>query len=118
MNTQRIYERFWNRCPAQEGIGMFKKTVFLLSCIAGVLLFSAFIQVDRNSLGSARDTGISGLWVLANISFAGMRAQNHQSIFWRTVAAIFGFPGTILSFICVAEGSERAYGIEIPRRLP
>ncbi|MBZ5490138.1 MAG: hypothetical protein LAO76_04305 [Acidobacteriia bacterium] len=97
---------------------MFKKTVLLLCCIAGVLLLAAFVQVDRNSIDTARDTGVSGLWVLANISFAGMRAQNHQSIFWRTVAAIFGFPGTILSFICVAEGSERAYGIEIPGRLP
>src|SRR5436309_194750 len=99
-------------------IGMFKRAVLLLCCIFGVVLFAAFVQVDRSSLDSARDTGVSGLWVLANISFAGMRAQNHHSIFWRTVAAIFGFPGTILSFFCVAEGSERAYGIQIPRRLP
>jgi uncharacterized membrane protein YhaH (DUF805 family) len=97
---------------------MLKKTVLFLCCVVGVLLFSAFVQVDRSGLDTARDTGVSGLWVLANISFAGMRAQNHQSIFWRTVAAIFGFPGTILSFICVVEGSERAYGIEVPRRLP
>ncbi|HET8891819.1 MAG TPA: hypothetical protein VFQ41_23170 [Candidatus Angelobacter sp.] len=97
---------------------MFKKIVLLLCCILGVFLFAAFAQIDRNSLGTARDTGVSGLWVLANISFAGMRAQNHQSIFWRTVAAIFGFPGTILSLICVVEGSERAYGISIPKRLP
>jgi hypothetical protein len=97
---------------------MFKKSVLLSCCIAGVLLLTAFVQVDRSGFQSARDTGVSGLWILANISFAGMRAQNHQSIFWRTVAAVFGFPGTILSFICVAEGSQRAYGIEIPRRLP
>jgi hypothetical protein len=97
---------------------MFKKIVLFLCCIAGVLLFTAFVQVDSTSINTARDTGVSGLWILANISFAGMRAQNHQSIFWRTVAAIFGFPGTILSFICVAEGSERAYGISIPKRLP
>ena len=97
---------------------MFKKAVLLLCCIACVLLFAAFVQVDRGSLGTARDTGVSGLWILANISFAGMRAQNHQSIFWRTVAAIFGFPGTILSLMCVVEGSERAYGISIPKRLP
>jgi hypothetical protein len=97
---------------------MFKKAVLLLCCIACALLLAAFVQVDHSSLNSARDTGVSGLWVLANISFAGMRAQNHQSIFWRTVAAIFGFPGTILSLICVAEGSERAYGISIPKRQP
>ncbi len=96
---------------------MFKKIGLLLCCIAGAVLLAAFVQVGHSSLVNARDTGVSGLWVLANISFAGMRAQNHQSIFWRTVAAILGFPGTILSFICVAEGSERAYGIEIPKRL-
>jgi len=97
---------------------MFKRAVLLLCCIAGVLLLAAFIQADRSGIDTARDTGVSGLWVLANISFAGMRAQNHQSIFWRTVAAIVGFPGTILSLICVVEGSERAYGISIPKRLP
>ena len=97
---------------------MFKKTVLLLCCIAGVLLLTAFVAFDRNNVESARDTGVSGLWILANISFAGMRAQNHQSIFWRTVTFIFGFPGTILSLICVTEGSERAYGISIPKRLP
>ena len=97
---------------------MFKKAVLLLCCIVGALLLAAFVQVDRSSLNGARDTGVSGLWVLANISFAGMRAQNHQSIFWRTVAAIFGFPGTIPSLICVTEGSERAYGISIPKQLP
>jgi hypothetical protein len=95
---------------------MCKKIALLLCCITGVLLLTAFVQVNRSSLDNVRDTGVSGLWVLANISFAGMRAQNHQSIFWRTVAAIFGFPGTILSFICVVEGSERAYGVEIPRQ--
>jgi hypothetical protein len=98
-------------------MGMFKKTVLLLCCIVGVLLFAAFVQ-DRSGVATARDTGVSGLWVLANISFAGMRAQDHRSIFWRTVAAIFGLPGTILSLICVAEGSERAYGISIPKQLP
>jgi len=97
---------------------MFKKIVLLSCCIAGVLLLTAFVQVDRSDFQSARDTGVSGLWVLANISFAGMRAQNHHSIFWRIVAAIFGFPGTILSLICIVEGSERAYGISIPKRLP
>ena len=65
---------------------------------------------------TARDTGVSGLWLLANFSYAGMRAQNHPSIGWRVVAFIFGLPGTLLSYLLVAEGEERAYGVEIPRR--
>ncbi|MGA2170638.1 MAG: hypothetical protein ABSG62_20810 [Terracidiphilus sp.] len=63
-----------------------------------------------------QDTGISGLWILANISFAGMRAQNNPSVLWRTLAFIFGLAGTILTFIAVDEGSDRAYGIDLPRR--
>ena len=63
-----------------------------------------------------RDTGISGVWVLANISFAGMRAQNHRSVFWRTLAFIFGLPGTLVTFFAVTEGGERAYCIDLPRR--
>ena len=47
---------------------------------------------------SARDTGISAIWVLANISYAGMRAQNNPSAGWRVVSFIFGFPGTLLTY--------------------
>jgi uncharacterized membrane protein YhaH (DUF805 family) len=63
-----------------------------------------------------RDTGASGLWILANISYAGMRAQDSPSQGWRIVAFIFGFPGTLLSFFVVPEGGERAYGVDVPRR--
>ena len=62
------------------------------------------------------DTGVSALWLLANFSYAGMRAQNHPSAAWRVVAFIFGLPGTLLSYFLVAEGGERVYGVEIPRR--
>jgi hypothetical protein len=37
-----------------------------------------------------QDTSISGLWVLANISYAGMRAQDHANVLWRTLAFLFG----------------------------
>lgn len=63
-------------------------------------------------------TGASGLWILANISYAGMRAQNSASGGWRVLAFIFGFPGTLISYFAVVEGSDRAYGIEVPRRGP
>ena len=62
------------------------------------------------------NTGVSGLWILANISYAGMRAQNHPSVGWRILSFIFGFPGTLLSFFVIREGSGRAYGIHIPKR--
>jgi hypothetical protein len=45
-----------------------------------------------------------------------MRAQNNPSVFWRTLAFIFGLPGTIVTFFVVGEGSERVYGIDLPRR--
>lgn len=66
--------------------------------------------------GTIRDTGVSGLWILANLSYAGMRAQNSRSGGWRIIAFVFGFPGTLLSLLFVHEGSERAYGVELPRR--
>ncbi len=49
------------------------------------------------------------MWVLSNVSFAGMRAQNNPSVFWRILAFIFGLPGTIVTFIVFNEGSDRAY---------
>jgi hypothetical protein len=52
--------------------------------------------------------------VLANISFTGMRAQNNPHALWRILAFIFGLPGTILTSFVVVEGSERAYGIDLP----
>lgn len=29
---------------------------------------------------TSKNTGVSGIWVLANISYAGMRAQNNPSV--------------------------------------
>ena len=63
-----------------------------------------------------QNTGISGVWVLANISYAGMRAQNNPSRVWRVLSFIFGLPGTIVSFFAVKQGTGRAYGIDIPSR--
>jgi serine/threonine protein kinase len=55
------------------------------------------------------------IWVFANVAYAGMRAQNSPS-FGRTIAFIGGLPGTLVSRFAVSEGSEHAYGIELPRR--
>jgi hypothetical protein len=88
-------------------------TILLLGCMTCT---SAALAQMSTTQSQIQDTGISGLWVLANISFAGMRAQNNRSVLWRTLAFVFGFPGTIVSFFAVAEGSDRAYGIDLPRR--
>jgi len=77
---------------------------------------AAWAQASATAQSQIQDTGISGLWVLANVSFAGMRAQNNRSVLWRTLAFIFGLPGTIVTFFAVAEGSDRAYGIDLPRK--
>jgi hypothetical protein len=96
---------------------MWKKLILVMCCIGMAVILTGFSdsQVD---LRDARDTGGSGLWILANISYAGMRAQNHQSTGWRIASFILGFPGTFLSWLCVQEVSDRAYGVQIPRRIP
>lgn len=33
-----------------------------------------------------RDTGVSALWILANLSYAGMRAQGNTHAGWRLVS--------------------------------
>ncbi|HEU5232276.1 MAG TPA: hypothetical protein VFU50_05410 [Terriglobales bacterium] len=87
--------------------------VFFVVCTLSTSLWAQTYSTPEVQI---QNTGISGMWVLANISFAGMRAQNHQSILWRSLAFIFGLPGTIVSFFAVEEGSNRAYGINLPRR--
>jgi len=77
---------------------------------------AALAQVSTTTQSQIQDTGISGLWVLANVSFAGMRAQNNRSVLWRTLAFIVGLPGTIVTLFAVAEGSQRAYGVDLPRK--
>jgi hypothetical protein len=62
------------------------------------------------------DPTASATWIFANLSYTGMRAQSTGSRFWRIVSFIFGFPGTLLTYWLVEEGSERAYGIDMPRR--
>jgi len=60
--------------------------------------------------------GVSALWVFANFSFTAMRAQDRGSLFWKIVTFIFGFPGSLLTMMVVDKGSERAYGIDMPRK--
>ena len=91
-----------------------------LSALAGFFWIPAlaFAEETSRSVETIRDTGVSGLWMLANISYAGMRAQNNPNSGWRTIAFLFGMPGTILSYIFVEEGGGRVYGISVPVQRP
>lgn len=92
----------------------FWKRISLLAALMAILSTMAYAQ--SQAVSNARHTGVSALWILANFSYAGMRAQNHPSVGWRVLAFIFGLPGTLLTFFVVDEGSERAYGVEIPKK--
>jgi hypothetical protein len=59
-------------------------------------------------------SGITGISMLANMSYAGMRAQNNPDRTWRVLSFLFGLPWTIITLFAVKEGSMRAYGVELP----
>ena len=59
--------------------------------------------------------GVSAFYVLCNVSYAGMRAQNlEENKYWRYAAFIGGFGWSFATLITVQEGSKRAYGIDLP----
>lgn len=93
-----------------------KSVLSLLFFATPAAAFAADLDVGTHAQHSVENTGVSGIWILANVSYAGMRAQNSSSSVWRILAFIFGFPGTLLTFFAVTEGGERAYGVEIPRK--
>jgi hypothetical protein len=64
---------------------------------------------------SVRDSSGSAIWIFANLSYAGMRAQGSKNGVWRVISFIFGFPGTLVSMFFVDEGSERVYGVDMLR---
>lgn len=70
---------------------------------------------DETGTRAVINQGVSGIWVLANVSYAGMRAQNNPDAGWRFAAFFFGFPGTLVSYFAVKEGRCEAYGIRLPR---
>lgn len=70
--------------------------------------------IDSNSVGA--EGGVSSVWIFANLSFTGMRAQGTGTTFWRIVSFIFGFPGTLLTIFVVKPGSEHVYGIDMPKK--
>jgi hypothetical protein len=88
----------------------------LLALLATWIPAAAFADDVSQTQQTASGAGAGGIWILANICYAGMRAQNHPSVGWRMVSFILGFPGTLITFFVVDQGSERAYGIELPKK--
>ncbi|MBV9036677.1 MAG: hypothetical protein JO182_19465 [Acidobacteriaceae bacterium] len=85
------------------------------------LIFFAFVttaaaQDTSVSTTAGTQGGASAIWIFANLSFTGMRAHAKGSTVWKVVTFIFGFPGTLLTLLVVPSGSERAYGIDLPRK--
>ena len=91
-------------------------TLIVALIVAWIPAWTSATEVVTQTSSTSDSVGASALWIFANLSFAGMRAQDSPSAGWRIVAFIFGFPGTVITYFVVAEGSERAYGIELPTR--
>jgi len=87
-----------------------------IGVVMGMLSIAAAPATLYADTGDRAGTaGVSGIWILANFCYAGMRAQQNPSSFWRVVSFIFGFPGTLVSMLVVEEGGERVYGVDVPR---
>lgn len=88
--------------------GLFARTIALVAAFPAMAAAETTERVG--------DSGGSALWIFANIAYAGMRAQNNPHTGWRIVAFLFGFPGTLLTYLVVPQGGERMYGIDVPRK--
>jgi len=65
----------------------------------------------------AHYVGIGYIGLLCNLAYTGMRAQNSKNNNMRALAFVGGFPTTLVTYLCVEEGSERAYGVELPKKI-
>ena len=60
------------------------------------------MERDRsNNQSQATATGVGMISVLANIAYAGMRAQGSQNTFGRFASFVIGFPGTLFTYFFV-----------------
>lgn len=58
------------------------------------------------------------LGVASNVIYAGMRAQDLPGNYTkRKIAFVIGFPTSIMTYLVVEEGSCKAYGVELPRKI-
>jgi hypothetical protein len=98
----------------QHGVTAMTYVARLASLVGALGLTPTLLHAQ--STETVRNGGASALWIFANVCYAGMRAQANPSVFWRLVTFLMGFPGTLLSVLVVSEGSERAYGIDLPKK--
>lgn len=54
--------------------------------------------------------------IMGNLAYAGMRAQGSENKLGRAVSFFLGFPGTLLTYFVVDDGSESAYGVDLPKK--
>lgn len=97
-------------------------TIMLMASSVSFLLSSALTSAEVKALSEpyehyqlARVIAIF-IVVLANVSFAGMRAQGSNSKGWKWLSFLVGLPLTIVSFVFVRPGSGMMYGIRLPLR--
>ena len=96
-----------------------RQSARLLSALALALVIFTSIAKSMglpSSSSTGTEGGVSAVWIFANLSFTGMRVQATDTTFWKVVSFLFGFPGTLLTLLVVTRGSERAYGIDMPRK--
>ena len=80
-----------------------------------VPLYVQAMHRARAPLISVAKAMLLALWMLANVAYAGMRAQDSPAAV-RAVAFTAGLPATLVTMAVVDVGSERAYGVSLPRR--
>ena len=72
-------------------------------------------NASAHPYGGVVFVGMGTMSMLANVSYAGMRAQDKPELeSWRMVAFIWGFPYTIVTWFFVFPGSKKAYGVDLP----
>ena len=81
--------------------------------IALLLVPLACYASDANHAASG---GGAMLSIYMNILYAARRAQGRTTRGWEILIFILGLPLTLLTQSVVEPGSERAYGIDLPRK--
>lgn len=64
--------------------------------------------MENREQGRGRDAAITGysmVSILGNLAYAGMRAQGSDNKLGRALAFVAGFPGTVVTYFVVDEGS-------------
>lgn len=91
------------------------KTIGAVAIVMWSLKCSA--ETAQSAAQGSSDLVFLSAWIIANVSYAGMRAQGNPSNLWRITSFILGLPGTLFSYFLIREASERAFGIDLPKHV-